>query len=172
MAAYGSEADLCESAGACLASCIMLAATIEGYLVICVSTLPEEAEQAIKRLKAAKQAKAKRIKKGLKVSSVLNWDLGDLLQVAIEAKWLPSEALKRFPFPVADTSDVLSADRIRELRNLVHPGCLVRERNGQTITREELDLLRETCLAVSLHLSQKLTPQLWNREMPSRRIQF
>jgi hypothetical protein len=106
------------------------------------------------------------------VSSVLNWDLGDLLQVAIEAQWLPSETLKRFPFPAADTSDVLSADRIRELRNLVHPGCLVRERNGQTLTREELDLLRETCLAVSLHLSQKLTPQLWNPEMPSRRIQF
>ena len=166
MGNYGLEAERCANVGAHLASCIMLAATIEGQLVICVSSFPEEAERALKRLQESNQ-----INRGLKLSSILEWDLRQLLKVAGEAQWLPPK-VKRFPFPVADTSDVLSADHIRELRNLVHPGRLVRERNGQTITKEELDLLHDTCLGVSFHLAQKLSPQAFDREMPSFRIEL
>ena len=162
---YGLESERCANAGAHLASCIMLAATIEGQLVICVSSFPEEAERALTRLQESNQ-----INRGLKLGSVLEWDLGQLLKVAIEAQWLPPK-VKRFPFPVADTAEVLCADHIRELRNLVHPDRLVRERNGQTITKEELDLLHDTCVAVSLHLAQKLTPQMFDPEMPSYRIE-
>src|ERR1700757_4413489 len=46
IAEYGLESDKCEAAGAHLASSIMLAATIEGYLTICVSTFPNEADAA------------------------------------------------------------------------------------------------------------------------------
>jgi hypothetical protein len=166
MGNYGLEAERCANVGAHYASCIMLAATIEGQLVICVSSFPEEAERALKRLQESNQ-----INRGLKLSSILEWDLRQLLEVAREAQWLPPK-VKRFPFPVADTSDVLSADHIRELRNLVHPGRLVRERNGQTITKEELDLLHDTCVAVSLHLAQKLSPQAFYPEMPSFRIEL
>jgi hypothetical protein len=152
MGDYGLEAERCANVGAHLASCIMLAATIEGQLVICVSSFPEEAKRALKRLQERNQ-----INRGLKLSSILEWDLRQLLKVAREAQWLPPK-VKRSPFPVADTSDALSAHRIRDLRNLVHPGRLIRERIGQTITKEELDLLRDTCVAVSLHLGQKLSP--------------
>ena len=150
MGNYELEAERCANAGAHLASCILLAATIEVQLVICVSSFPEEAERALKRLQESNE-----INSGLKLSSVLEWDLGQLLKVAREAQWLPPK-VERFPFPVVDTSQVLAADHVRELRNLVHPGRLLRDRKGQTITKEELDLLYETCLGVSLHLSQKL----------------
>ena len=153
MGNYGLEAERCANAGAHLAKCIMLAATIGGQLVICVSSFPEEAERALKRLQESNE-----INRGLKLSSVLEWDLGQLLKVAREAQWLPPK-VKRYPFPAVDTAEVLSADHIRELRNLVHPGRLVRERKGQMITKEELDLLYETCLGVSLHLEQKLAPK-------------
>ena len=153
MGNYGLEAERCANAGAHLAKCIMLAATIGGQLVICVSSFPEEAERALKRLQESNE-----IDRELKLSSVVAWDLGQLLKVAREAQWLPSK-VKRFPFPVVDTSEVLSVDRVRELRNLVHPARLVRERNGQMISEEELDLLYETCLGVFLHLEQKLAPK-------------
>ena len=166
---YDAEANLCENAGAYLASCIMMSARIEGLLLICVSTFPEEAERALRRLQETKQ-----IGKGLRLNSALGWDLGRLLKVAEEAQWLPSQLTRFFPLPplAADTSNPLFADRIRELRNLVHPGRLVRERNGRTITREELYLLHDTCLAVSLHLAQKLAPEMFDPEMRSFRIDF
>jgi len=152
MGNYGLEAERCANVGAHLASCIMLAATIEGQLVICVSSFPEEAKRALKRLQESNQ-----INRGLTLSSIPEWDLRQLLKVAREAQWLPPK-VKRSSFPVADTLDVLSAHRTRDLRNLVHPGRLIRERNGQTITKEELDLLHDTCVTVSLHLAQKLSP--------------
>jgi hypothetical protein len=161
MGNYGLEAERCANVGAHLASCTMLAATVEGQLVICVCSFPEEAERALKRLQETNQ-----INRELKLNSVLEWDLRQLLKIAREAQWLPSQ-IKRFPFPSVDTSDVLSPDRIRELRNLVHPGRLVRERHGQTITKEELDLLHDTCLVFSLHLAQKFHPEAINPEMPT-----
>jgi hypothetical protein len=166
MGNYEFEAGRCEGAGAHLAACIMLAATIEGQLVICVNSFREEAQRALERLQKSGQIKERR-----KLSSVLRWQLGDLLMVAQEAQWLP-EKMTPFPFPVPDPSKVLSASFIQDLRNLVHPGRLVRERKGQAITKEDLDLLHETCLAISLHLAQKLAPQMFDPEMPSFRIQF
>jgi len=156
---YGLEAERCANVGAHLASCIMLAATIEGQLVICVSSFPEEAESALKRLQESNQ-----INRGLKLNSILEWDLGQLLKVAREAQWLPSK-VERFPFPVAYTSEVLSAQYIQNLRNLVHPGRLVRIRNGQAVRKEEIDVLHDTCEAVSLHLAQKLLPRAFDPEM-------
>jgi hypothetical protein len=60
----------------------MLAATIEGYLVILTSIFPEETQQALQQLQKAKQ-----IDKRLRPSSVLDWDLGQLLKVAKQANW-------------------------------------------------------------------------------------
>lgn len=158
MGNYWFEAVSCETAGAYLASCIMLAATIEGQLVICVSILPEEAEAALTRLQESGE-----IKKDLKVRKVLEWHLGELVSVAEEAKWLPSRLDRlSFPRPSPDgnTSNSLSLDLIRKFRNLVHPGRLVRKRNGQAVTKGELELLHDTCVSVSWHLAQKLNPEM------------
>ncbi|HXM26653.1 MAG TPA: hypothetical protein VN957_11585 [Chthoniobacterales bacterium] len=138
MSNYESEADTCYNAGAYLANCVMLAATIEGYLVILTSVFPEEAQQALQQLQKAKQIGTR-----LRLSSVLRWHLGELLQVAKQANWLPS-------FDPDDASNPLSTDRIQELRNLIHPGRLVKDRGGRTITKKELDTLHATCDAVAL----------------------
>ena len=90
MSNYESEADTCYNAGAYLANCVMLAATIEGYLVILTSVFPEEAQQALQQLQKAKQIGTR-----LRLSSVLRWHLGELLQVAKQANWLPSFDLRR-----------------------------------------------------------------------------
>ena len=148
---YGMEAEVCYNAGAYLASCVMLAATIEGYLVILTSALPKEAQEALGQLQKTNQ-----INKQLRLSSLLNWDLGELLKVAKQANWLPSEIAGHPPLlDPGDVSNPLSPDRIRELRNLIHPGRLVKTRGGITITKQELDILHETYIAVFLHLAKR-----------------
>ena len=137
---YGAEAEICYNSEAYLASCVMLAATIEGYLVILTRVLPEEAQQALQQLQKAKQ-----IDKRLKLSSLLEWDLGQLLKVAKQANWLPSEIAANPLLDPDDISNPLSTGRIRELRNLIHLGRLVKARGGRTITKEELDTLHATC---------------------------
>jgi hypothetical protein len=147
---YGTEAQVCYDAGAYLASCIMLAATIEGYLVILTSAFPKEAQEALRQLQKANQ-----IDKRLRLSSLLNWDLGELLKVAKQANWLPSEIAAHPLLDPDDVSNPLSPDRIRELRNLIHPGRLVKTRGGIKITKQELDILHETYIAVLLHLAKR-----------------
>jgi hypothetical protein len=149
MSNYASEADTCYHSKAYLANCVMLAATIEGYLVILTSVFPEETQQALQQLQKAKQ-----IDKRLRPGSVLDWDLGQLLKVAKQANWLPS-------FDPDDATNPLSTDRIRELRNLIHPGRLVKDRGGRTITKKELDTLHATWDAVYLHLAESMgSPEL------------
>jgi hypothetical protein len=147
---YGIEAEVCYNAGAYLASCAMLAATIEGYLVILTGAFPDEAQQALQQLQKDKQ-----INKRLKLSSVLGWDLGQLLKVAKRANWLPSEIATDPLFDRSGISNPISTDRIRELRNLIHPGRLVKARSGRTITKEELDTLHTTYISVVLHLAKR-----------------
>jgi len=147
---YGTEAQVCYDAGAYLASCVMLAGTIEGYLVILTSALPKEAQEALQQLQKANQ-----INKQLKLSSLLDWDLGQLLKVAKQANWLPLEIASDPLFDPNDISNPLSTDRIRELRNLIHPGRLVKTRGGITITKQELDTLHETYISIFLHLAKR-----------------
>src|SRR5260370_35450041 len=70
MGNYASEADTCYNSQAYLANCIMLAATIEGYLVILTSVFPEETQQALQQLRKAKQ-----IDKRRRSHTGLAWDL-------------------------------------------------------------------------------------------------
>ena len=147
---YGAEAEVCYNAGAYLASCVMLAATIEGYLVILTRALPKEAQEALQRLQKTRQ-----INRKLKLSSLLDWDLGQLLKVANQANWLPSEIAAHPLLDPDDVSNPLSPDRIRGLRNLIHPGRLVKTRGGITITKQELDTLHETYIAVYEHLAKR-----------------
>jgi hypothetical protein len=53
--------------------------------------------------------------------------------------------------------DPVPTEKIREVRNLVHPGRYLRERGGKEITQEELDTLYATCHAAYDYLGQKLT---------------
>jgi hypothetical protein len=147
---YGIEAEVCYNAGAYLASCVMLAATIEGYLVILTSALPKEAQRALQQLQKTHQ-----IDKRLKLKSLLDWDLGQLLKIANQANWLPSEIAAHPLLDPDDVSNPLSPDRIRELRNLIHPGRLVKTRGGITITKQELDTLHETYISIFLHLAKR-----------------
>ncbi len=125
-----------------LASCIMLGAAIEGYLVLLISTFTEQAFQT----PTGKKRKNK---------NLLKWDLGELIDVARELSWLPSQIL---PHPLVDTrevKDTASTDSIRKLRNLIHPGRLVKTRGGTTITKQELDTLHEIYVSIFLHLAKR-----------------
>jgi len=144
MGSYETEADICYNAGAYLASCIMLAASIQGLLVLLTGSRPDEAKKAVRQ-----------VNKKLKLSSLLRWDLDELLKVAKQANWIPSELPPHPYFSLGDVSDTLSIERIRELRNLVHPGRLVKERGGITITKQELDTMHATCLAIYEHLAKE-----------------
>jgi hypothetical protein len=90
----------------------------------------------------------------LKRKKLMKWDLGDLLGVARDLNWLPS-----------DVSDALSEDEIRKLRNLIHPGRLVIDRGGRAFDNQELDALRTRCFNIYMHLLQK-TESLLNSDAP------
>ena len=146
---YDSEAVRCEQIGAHTASCIMLGAAIKGFLVLAVSAFPEQAEKGLEKLRANNNGK------DLRISNVLRWDFADLLMVAEATGWLP----KHVP-PSSFGDEPLAVGLVKDLRNLVHPGRLIRTRQGRIISKEELDQLQQTCSAIYLHFARTLLPDL------------
>jgi hypothetical protein len=139
LSTYGTEANACYDAGAYLASCVMLGASIEGFLLLLISLFPEE---------SFRTATGKKLKN----RNLLKWKLGELLAVARELNWLPS-----------DLSNALSGDDVQKLRNLVHPGRLVKDSSGRTIDEQKLDALHATCFEIYVRLSEKVESSVATR---------
>jgi hypothetical protein len=68
------------------------------------------------------------IAKNWKLDDVLRWDLGRLLDVAKDAKLLPENLNLHPKLDPRAAKDPVPTDRIREIKNLVHPGRHVRTR--------------------------------------------
>jgi hypothetical protein len=97
------------------------------------------------------------------IKRLLRWDLGDLLSIAMESGWLPQELTLHPSLDRRDTRDPVPTNRIREIRNLVHPGNYLRCRDGTEISQEELGTLYARCHAAYLCLCEKVAtayPQL------------
>ena len=84
---------------------------------------------------------------------MIEWTLGDLLEVAKAARWFPETFPVDYP---PTTSGCLPIDRIRELRNLVHPCRHLRERGTQLLTDQQVAELESLTLAICEHLWDKL----------------
>jgi len=141
--AYHHQATTSRNAGARLASCIMLGATIEAMLTAVVNLFCDETRPIA-------------IARRLKLENLLKWDLGKLLDVAKDAKLLPDKLNLHPKMDARDVKDPVPTDTIREVRNLVHPGRHLMERGGKEITPEELDTLYATCHATYNCLVEKI----------------
>jgi hypothetical protein len=140
---YHEQANACRKEGARVASCVMLAATVEAMLIVVTNLFCDEARPV---------ATAKK----WKLEDLLRWDLGQLLEVAKDATLLPEKLNLNLKMDLRAVKDPVPTDRIREVRNLVHPGRYLRERGGKEITRQELDTLYATCHAAYLCLVEKI----------------
>jgi hypothetical protein len=147
--AYHEQANACRKAEARLASCVFLEATVEAMLIAVINLFCDKARPVA-------------IAKKLKLEDLLKWDLGKLLEVAKDAKLLPEKLNlhpKMDPRPVKDS---VATDRIREVRNLVHPGRYVRKPSGKEVTKDELDTQYATCHAAYDYLGKKINAQYPN----------
>jgi hypothetical protein len=142
---YFMQGDWCREAKAHLASCIMMGAGIESMLTLHASLHFEEA-----------LATGKAPKLNGKTKPLLDWNLGNLLDVAQAAKWLPETFTVGYP----NTGDTVPTDKIRKLRNLVHPGRHIRERGDRELTNREFTELEVLCMAIFQHLGSQVEPGL------------
>jgi hypothetical protein len=97
------------------------------------------------------------IGKKLKVENLLRWDLGQLLDVAKDAQWLPRELTLHPQLDHRAVREPVPTDKIREVRNLVHPGRYLIDREGKAIAQDELDTLYATCHAAYHCLGKKIS---------------
>jgi hypothetical protein len=134
---YHYHANSCYKAGAYLASCIMLGAGVEAVIIAVTNYLYN---QAVNTTSAPK--------KGKKTRYLLDWRFSDLLNVAMELKWLPEELTLLDKLDHRPVKGPVKTDSIREVRNLVHPARALQDRVGKEYTEEELVILYATCHAV------------------------
>ena len=135
LSTYHEQAGKSLNAGAPLASCVMLGATVEAVLTVVTCLLYDD---AVKTGKAPKQ--------GEKTKDLLDWSFYELLDVAKAANWLPKRLTLDKRLDRAHVKTV-PTDTIRKVRNLVHPARYLKERSGKEYTVEEVHTLYATCHA-------------------------
>lgn len=149
---YREEAEKCKQAGAHLAGCVILAAAMEaGLLAIAYCC-----ETEILGTETYRQAGKKDLRE---------WGLRQLLDLANEMKWLPSNLplgeIARLsginPDQALKKGDVVYfADFVREIRDMVHPGRHLRLWSGVKLTKDYLVSVEEIVRGVYDHLYQEL----------------
>ena len=133
---YWKEAVRCEKAKAYLAGCVMLGSALEALLMNMIDLYAEEAERTGKIP----------MDKG-KSKPLLKWDLGQLLNVAKAAGWLPSalDLNDDWNWRKAKVGDY--AEVVRMMRNLAHPARYLQDHTGHRVTNRYLQRQFEVVLA-------------------------
>ena len=99
------------------------------------------------------------------MKDLLRWDLNQLLEIAMAAGWLPKQLSIQPEMDCREARTPVYTDSIREARNLVHPGRLVRNRPGKEISQAELAILYGTCHAAYSRLSDSVFAQQRKRSL-------
>ena len=121
---FEEEAHACIGVDAYYASCVMLGSAAEARLLLACLEHPNDVEAAQLRLPGSLRPR----------KDVLDWRLDDLIRVTAEIGWLPRLENEFFVF---DTERLLH--RLREIRNLLHPGRHVRDVPHAQIGEEAYD---------------------------------
>jgi hypothetical protein len=151
---YRDQALKCKKVRAYLAGCVFLGSALEAGLLAMTKTSSSQVRRSQKYLNRPKKDR-----------NVDEWGLFDLLELARELRWIPSE----LPMgKVARASGISAkkalangdlgyfADVVREIRNLVHPGVYVREMKNVKITKSYYEFCYEITAHVFDFLRQKL----------------
>jgi hypothetical protein len=149
---YHEESEKCRVAGAPLAGSIMQAALMEAGLLSMAYCCDAET-RATKTFREAKEADLRK------------WSLKQLLDLANELNWLPSNlplGVTAYrsgvdPDQALRQGDVVYyADVVREIRDMIHPGRHIRLWSGVKITKKYLESVEETVATVYDYLYDKL----------------
>ncbi|MBI3666396.1 MAG: hypothetical protein HY236_09275 [Acidobacteria bacterium] len=161
--AYRREAKRCAESKAYLAGCVMLGAALETLLLTTANCFPEEVS-SVHHLPTSKG----------KPKPLLQWSLADLLRVAKQLRWLPSELSlgdnwDRRRAKVGDYAEVL-----RMVRNLIHPGYYVEHHSPSRVTRKYLEHWFDVLQAAATFLGRKcedaVREQLYRQHLGSSAI--
>lgn len=116
---YKQQADKCAKVKAYHASSIFLASAIEGLILAMYYCSTSE----------ARKTTTYQYWKGRK-KNILYWDFSKLISLAKELDWIPGiVAIGRSTYSVSD-----AVDKMRELRNTIHPGNYFRTRRGKLVS--------------------------------------
>jgi hypothetical protein len=143
------EANRCAEARAYYGACILAAASIEATLLATCDLLPAEARKAAATLNMKLRG------------SIAHLGLAEPLNIATTAGWLAAD--KR------DSSEpdiLVVTDLVRSLRNLAHPGKLLREVRRVPLPRSAFRVAWYTIDAVREQLAGKLGIKLPSNRAP------
>ncbi len=145
---YHREARRCEGAKSYLAGCIMAGAALEALLVAMLHLYGDELEGS-----------AVAMSKG-RPKPLLGWTLFEMLNVARNAKWLPTglELGANWNTRLARIGDY--AEVLRQIRNLIHPSRYLLDQSPSRITKRYLTSSIEIFEAASSHLEAKVHESL------------
>ena len=146
---YYREANRCREAKAYLAGCTMSGAALEALLLAMVNLYPSDVEAA-GHLPNSKG----------KTKPLLDWSLGELVEAAARAGWLPTglqpgAAWSTISARVGDYARV-----VQQLRNLVHPGRYVRDHSPSRVTKKYLARSLEIIEVANKYLEARVNESL------------
>lgn len=145
---YRKQSDRCADSKAYLAACVMIGSALESDLIAFCHCYSNEIPTDI-----IPQRKGK-------PKHLLNWTFFELLRVAKRCAWLPAglqleEDWNQRRAKIGDWAEV-----VRQIRNLVHPGCYVSDYSRQRVTKTRMELCSDVLNTAQHHLLQKLHKSL------------
>ena len=142
---YDHETDLCAENGAWLAGCLLAASQLEAVLLATASTYAEEVFSYLSHPGSRRRPK-----------SLIELNLRELLNIAAELGWLPSHLLEHEGDDGHIARPGYYADMVRRVRNCIHPGRVIRYRQGGWFDEADLARCYRILEDVIDHLGAKL----------------
>jgi hypothetical protein len=127
-ALYRREAKKCFGAKAYLSGCVLIGAAMEAILLSAINCFPE----IIASAKCAPKNKGK-------IKRLDRWTFSELLDVARELNWLPSELSPEDQWSSAHANIGDYVDLVRQIRNLIHPVRYVNDFSRKRVTKKYLE---------------------------------
>ena len=125
---YKKEAKKCFSAKAYLSGCVLMGAAMEAILLSTANCFPEI-------VTSTKHAP----KKNGKIKRLDKWKLNELLAVAKELNWLPSELSPEDEWNSANAKIGDYVDVVQKIRNLIHPVRYLDDFGRKRFTKKYLE---------------------------------
>lgn len=124
---YRNEAEKCFSVKAYLSGCILIGAAFEALLLSTINSFPELVLNA-----------KNTPKNDGKIKKLERWSLGELITVAKEIGWLPSDLYSEEKWKIVGINTEDYFEVVQRIRNLIHPARYTKEFGRKRITKKHL----------------------------------
>lgn len=142
---YKKEAEKCFSVGAYLSSCILIGAALEALLLSTINSFPE----LVLNAKTTPRIRGK-------IKKLEKWSLGELINVAKEVSWLPSNLFSKDEMKITGIKKEDYFEFVQKTRNLIHPTLYANELGRRKVTKKHLIACFNIVNNASYYLYQSL----------------